>query len=72
MVFLDSAGPETRKIIAAAHQSEAPQFTAFPLSLLTKDFLHPYYPNPVQLGTAQASGALPVAPVAPVGLEAPK
>ncbi|CAJ1374653.1 unnamed protein product [Effrenium voratum] len=41
MVFLDSAGPETRKIIAAAHQSEAPQFTAFPLSLLTKDFLHP-------------------------------
>ncbi|CAJ1446416.1 unnamed protein product [Effrenium voratum] len=39
MVFLDSAGPETRKIIAAAHQSEAPQFTAFPLSLLTKDFL---------------------------------
>ncbi|CAJ1376319.1 unnamed protein product [Effrenium voratum] len=53
MIFLDSAGPETRKIIAAAHQSEAPQFTAFPLSLLTKDFLHPYYPNPVQLGTAQ-------------------
>ncbi|CAJ1396675.1 unnamed protein product [Effrenium voratum] len=41
MIFLDSAGPETRKIIAAAHQSEAPQFTAFPLSLLTKDFLHP-------------------------------
>ena len=37
VVFLDNAGPETRKIIAAASRSEAPQFTAFPLSF-SQDF----------------------------------
>ena len=44
IVFLDMAGEEVRSIIAAAYQTEAPQHTAFPISLL------PAFPNPVNLG----------------------
>ena len=49
IVLMDSAGAEFRQIVAAAHQTEAPQHTAFPVSMLNRDFLQPSYPNPVTL-----------------------
>ncbi|CAK9102316.1 unnamed protein product, partial [Durusdinium trenchii] len=39
ILLLDSAGPGFQKIIAKAHMADQPQDTAFPLSLLNKDFL---------------------------------
>ncbi|CAK9056383.1 Uncharacterized protein SCF082_LOCUS30386 [Durusdinium trenchii] len=50
ILLLDSAGPGFQKIIAKAHMADQPQDTAFPLSLLNKDFLQPTFPNPVRLG----------------------
>ena len=50
ILLLDSAGPGFQKIIARAHMADQPQDTAFPLSLLNKDFLQPTFPNPVRLG----------------------
>ena len=44
IVFLDMAGEEVRSIISAAYQTEAPQHTAFPISLLNKEFLQPAFP----------------------------
>ena len=50
ILLLDSAGPGFQKIIAKAHMADQPQDTAFPLSLLNKDFLQPTFLNPVRLG----------------------
>ena len=53
ILLLDAAGEEFRNLVAAAHQSEAPQHTAFPLGLLSKDYLQPSFPNPVLLAKQQ-------------------
>ena len=50
IVFLDMAGEEVRSIVASAYQTEAPQHTAFPISLLNKELLQPAFPNPANLG----------------------